>query len=346
MNCSEPLFSEVLFCFVRYTYYPCRSCPSFNAVTQTNGCSAVGLQTVIPRTKAHWVSMFSFVRNPTGSGGLGTTLSSYFQVVPGVYKATDGKTPCGGGNAGIMNSDYCLDRVNGWRALDGGKWWLRSSLYSQPDGVYSSFSLLGLAAFASGATVDDTANNFVFDDGSANYFSGYNYICSTNDFNTGLPPPISSEPVPAAVVANEFAQSNNPTLNGFTTDYTPILLQQKGDQRTAFMSLAQSSSVFAGLRSACSGAALLEGASRGCGGWFAVGAYSRTSPLGLQGPSSAGLLSVGWVQLHALTGGNVLRCPAGTYAVGGASSCMSCGLGMCFALLNVCFLCKSPSIMY
>lgn len=32
-------------------------------VTQPNGCTAVGLSLVIPRSQVHWLSMFSYVTN-------------------------------------------------------------------------------------------------------------------------------------------------------------------------------------------------------------------------------------------------------------------------------------------
>ena len=87
-----------------YTIFPCNNCPSVNMIdsVQPNGCTALGLKMIIPRTQAHWSSMFNFVTTV-----LGTSVSNFFQTVPGVYKPIDGVTPCNGGGGGIMNSANC-----------------------------------------------------------------------------------------------------------------------------------------------------------------------------------------------------------------------------------------------
>jgi hypothetical protein len=130
--------------------------------------------------------MFQYVQAPVASGGLGSALSTYFAAVPGVYKPVGGATPCAGGSAGIMNSDACQGVTNGWRALDGGKWWLRSSAYSEPNGNYDANSYLLFAGWYSalGLPFAPSADNLYFDDGGS-VSSGSNYLCSTNDFNTG-----------------------------------------------------------------------------------------------------------------------------------------------------------------
>ena len=125
-----------------YSYYPCNNCASFYSPLQANGCTNVGLQMVIPRTRAHWGAMSAFVSNV-----LGASFNQYFAVVPGIYRPNDGygwpdysnrgNNYCNGNNGGsigILNSDSCAGR-NSWRATDGGPWWLRSSQYSEPNGV-------------------------------------------------------------------------------------------------------------------------------------------------------------------------------------------------------------------
>ncbi len=44
-----------------YTFYACASCVSVSTTTEANGCDAVGLRMVIPRTQAMWGSMKAFV---------------------------------------------------------------------------------------------------------------------------------------------------------------------------------------------------------------------------------------------------------------------------------------------
>ena len=63
-----------------YTTFPCNGCISVNQVdnVMANGCTALGMKMVVPRTQAHWSSMFSLVTNV-----LGSSLSNYFQTIPG-----------------------------------------------------------------------------------------------------------------------------------------------------------------------------------------------------------------------------------------------------------------------
>ena len=86
-----------------YTYYPCNAnataCPSVSQTNVTNGCTAVGLRMVIPRTQNHWTSMISFVTT-----ALASTAMTYISVMPGISKATSGANACTGG---IMNYDNC-----------------------------------------------------------------------------------------------------------------------------------------------------------------------------------------------------------------------------------------------
>ena len=86
-----------------YTYYPCNTgavdCPSITQTNVSNGCTALGLSMVIPRTQNHWASMISFVTTT-----LTSTPVTYFPVMPGISKATSGANACTGG---IMNYDNC-----------------------------------------------------------------------------------------------------------------------------------------------------------------------------------------------------------------------------------------------
>jgi hypothetical protein len=106
-----------------YTFYPCTNCAAVSTTTAANGCDAVGLHMVIPRTQAMWGSMKAFVVGP-----LGSTLATYFQTVPGISKPGDGRLDCAGGK-GVMHSAACAGIANGWRATDGGNWWLHASTY-------------------------------------------------------------------------------------------------------------------------------------------------------------------------------------------------------------------------
>lgn len=90
-----------------YTIFPTTSGSdlSVNLIDNAgpNGCTDVNMTMIIPRTKDHWDSMFTFVTNV-----LNYSASLYFQTVPGIYKSVSGATPCNGGLVnGIMNSGSC-----------------------------------------------------------------------------------------------------------------------------------------------------------------------------------------------------------------------------------------------
>jgi len=59
-----------------------------------------------------------------------------------------------------------------WRVPDGGKWWLRDSTYSEPNGDYLANCWLSMSGW--------DVNSLAFNDGNCNY-STTKYICSTND---------------------------------------------------------------------------------------------------------------------------------------------------------------------
>jgi hypothetical protein len=172
-----------------YTYYACSGCTSALRTTDANGCTAKGLQMVIPRTRNHWLSMFEYVTRSTATGGLGSTRENWFRSVPGISKATSGRTDCSLG-MGYMTSDSCA--ASGWRAADGGRWWLRASTHSEPNGDYTGNVFLGLGAWNN---IDTTANAFNFNDVYAGY-AMTNYLCSTNDHMSGFARPPSPPRLP------------------------------------------------------------------------------------------------------------------------------------------------------
>lgn len=168
-----------------FTYAACTGCTSVNMVTQTNGCASKGLQMVIPRSNAHWRSMINYVTNV-----LGGSLATYFQIVPGIYKGTSGLSDCAGGR-GNLNSVSC--NGSGWQAADGGTWWVRNTTFVEPNGDYQANCYLAL--YATGYSIDTpNAVNIQINDGACAYSTGTSYLCSTNDYNSGLspssPPPL------------------------------------------------------------------------------------------------------------------------------------------------------------
>jgi len=139
-----------------YTYYGIVSGITTSRATDNNSCIALGMDIVYPRSQDHWDSMLTHFD------------SSYFATIPGVYKTSSSGnfTYC------AMNSSasYC---GTSWRVGDGGRWWLRGSTYTEPNGDYSANCWLGMRSVAS-------SSNITFNDANCNY-STSSYVCSTND---------------------------------------------------------------------------------------------------------------------------------------------------------------------
>jgi hypothetical protein len=142
-----------------YTYKAIPSGRRTYRTTDHNSCKELGMDIVVPRTKAHWVEMLRLYG------------STYFPVVPGLSK------PNNGGNY----TSYAMKwgSVPDWRASDGGRWWLRDSPYSEPNGDYHGNCWLNM--------YDWNPNAFRFNDLNCNY-SATRYVCSTNDKDGTLTP--------------------------------------------------------------------------------------------------------------------------------------------------------------
>ena len=140
-----------------YTYFKVDSGKTTSRSTDDNTCKDYGLDIVYPRSKAQWTWMLA---------KFGT---SYFSTIPGVTK---------GGNGG--NYTGCTMRdpktygsgCNDWGVPDGGRWWLRDSNYSEPNGDYDANCWLSMYNW--------DVNNIQFNDGGCSY-STSKYLCSTND---------------------------------------------------------------------------------------------------------------------------------------------------------------------
>ncbi len=114
---------------------------------------------VYPRSAAHWTSMLAVYD------------TSYFAAVPGVHKPTSG-------GSGLYNTCIMRDPIayktgcKDWKVPDNGRWWLRDTIYTEPNGDYTSNAFLGFHGF--------DGNNTVYNDGSSTYYTS-KYICSLND---------------------------------------------------------------------------------------------------------------------------------------------------------------------
>lgn len=121
-----------------------------------NSCQALGLQIVVPRTKAHVDALVAKY-----------TLNA-FSFIPGVYGLVGGNNYTGC----TMNSSDATCAAN-WKAIDGNAWFLRDVTYSEPNGDYVAGCWLGKWS----AQYD--ANGLQFNDGNCGY-GGTDYVCSDN----------------------------------------------------------------------------------------------------------------------------------------------------------------------
>lgn len=157
-----------------YDFYAITGGISVNSYNATHSGTALGLDIVYPRSKQHWIAMRNFVSNVLGSGDL-----TYFSCVPGVYRI--------GNTVGTNYTGYIMRNPTSygsgapdWKVKDGGRWWLRDTTYSEPNGDYTDGTWLGDMG-RGGFTTGYAGTDLLFNDGaSGTYATGSSYLVSTN----------------------------------------------------------------------------------------------------------------------------------------------------------------------
>jgi hypothetical protein len=140
--------------------------------TDHNTCKNYGLDIWIPRSQHHWQRAYSFWTIANS----GVAKSTFMQPM-GITRPWNG---CGSCTGTAMNRD-AVNAVNGgWRAHDGGNFWVRSTPMSEPNGDYHANCYLGLW---NDGSLDANMGGISFNDGNCNYNSGTQYLCSTNAVN-------------------------------------------------------------------------------------------------------------------------------------------------------------------
>lgn len=152
-----------------YDFYFITSGPSVNLVTSANGGTPLGLDLVMPRSKFHWRAMSNAVRDQRPSGAY----SDYFATVYGVYTETPGNYT----SVIMRNPTYYSTGSSAHKVKDGGRWWLRDTTFSEPNGDYPAYGLLGGYGVPA---VNYDLSDLGFNDISAAYFTGNYYLVSTN----------------------------------------------------------------------------------------------------------------------------------------------------------------------
>ena len=151
------------------------SCLSTSNMAAEDTCSKNGLQIVIPRSRKHFDTMINrFGKDP------------FRQAMASIYKPRSGESyTFVAMNSGVMPE-------NGYKALDGGEWWIRDTKYGEPNGDYTKGDWLG---------IQNVENHpFTFNDITAGYKTN-SYICSDNNpdhTRVYLNPPTGTIAVPSA----------------------------------------------------------------------------------------------------------------------------------------------------
>ena len=171
-----------------YTLYPIANGIENFKSDQNNSCKELGMNIVIPKTKAHFLAMY----NKYKIGGSDGNTVNYFKVVPGITKNFDGNShSCSPDLPGkltcykycAMNSESNSTCSNDWGAFTKfeepkleGKWWISDVPYNEPSGDYTFYSWLTFYGL-------DDDDNIMFNDleGESHVPRIKNYICSTND---------------------------------------------------------------------------------------------------------------------------------------------------------------------
>lgn len=115
---------------------------------------ALGLDLWYPRSKFHWRAATKFVKDVLGETG--SNFQRYFYTAGPIYRtnSTDSGSGDGtnystsGANPQIMrNPVYYGTGAVDWRVPDGGRWWLRDSTFSEPNGDYLNYGFLSISGY-------------------------------------------------------------------------------------------------------------------------------------------------------------------------------------------------------
>lgn len=164
-----------------WDFYPITGGTSVSYATETHSGLQYGLDLVYPRSQGHWKAMYRFIVNV-----LGASLSTYLQTCGKIF-ATEksAEVPTGpyyGMNGNytsyiMRNPKYYGTGAPDWKVPDEGRWWLRDSTFSEPNGDQYANGFLGLYAASYSLNSEGVLSGF--NDGGA-YATGTSYLVSTN----------------------------------------------------------------------------------------------------------------------------------------------------------------------
>lgn len=162
-----------------YDFYVITGGINTNDIRNANSARNLGMDLVMPRSPGHWRAMSNFTNNV-----LSSSIENYFQGYVGpIYRITSTGSGTAGGNytGQVMRSTLGYGSgAQDWQVPDGGRWWLRGSTYSEPNGDYGSFGYLARRSIPNPYNTGDITYNDGGNASSRPYYTGTQYIGSTN----------------------------------------------------------------------------------------------------------------------------------------------------------------------
>jgi len=159
-----------------YDFYAITAGPTIQYPGSTHGGTPLGLDLVYPRSKYHWRAMSNFVG--TVLGQTGSNYQRYFKTAYAISSTTAADY-----TAQIMrNPNFYASGTSAWTVPDGGRWWLRDTVFSEPNGDYTPNSFLWINAWTYSFPEPYVLADVGFNDypvGAA-VESGNYYLVSTN----------------------------------------------------------------------------------------------------------------------------------------------------------------------
>jgi hypothetical protein len=140
-----------------------------NNTTMENSGTALGLDLVYPRSKYHWRAMSNFVRSTLGKSG-----AEYNKFFTTTYSITG--TVANHTGVYIRDHRYYGSGSGSHWVRDGGRFWLRDTAYTEPNGDFTQGCLYAMFSFPETYSLTD----LTFNDATGGGYTGTSYLVSTN----------------------------------------------------------------------------------------------------------------------------------------------------------------------
>ena len=155
-----------------------------NVAINSSGAAIPGLQLCAPRSPQWWTAAAKAVLNYRPGGAP----ADYFNSTYGVWGINSGgnySTSAGDGTPFRDARFYSGGRsTSTHRSIDNGRWWIRNSGFSEPNGDYTGGQTYGgygfPGAYLGVANNDYNGQDIGFNDGTSGYPLGGYYLLSTN----------------------------------------------------------------------------------------------------------------------------------------------------------------------